>query len=206
MPLLKFITMIPNSVFKVANIYGMKLFTRLRVDLRHLRIHKFRHNFQDPINSLCSYSLEIELTYHFFLLYQKFVTPGTNLMNEFRKLDSNILNLDEISLSKLLLYGDSKNKNKANEKTLLVSINFVLSSKPFNLKANWRDTFLKYMPACNFSFLFFVYILRFTPLSFMRHYMDVEWQWGLVSRLWFYYFYFTFIIIDTCLYKCIFIQ
>ena len=136
MPLLKFITMIPNSVFKVANIYGMKLFTRLRVDLRHLRIHKFRHNFQDPINSLCSYSLEIELTYHFFLLYQKFVTPGTNLMNEFRKLDSNILNLDEISLSKLLLYGDSKNKNKANEKTLLVSINFVLSSKPFNLKAN----------------------------------------------------------------------
>ena len=127
-------------------------------------------------------------------------------MNEFRKLDSNILNLDETSLSKLLLYGDSKNKNKANEKTLLVSINFVLSSKPFNLKANWRDTFLKYMPAYNFSFLFFVYILRFTPLSFMRHYMDVVWQWGLVSRLWFYYFYFTFIIIDTCLYKCIFIQ
>ena len=52
-------------------------------------------------------------------------------MNELRKLDSNILNLDEISLSKLLLYGDSKYKNKVNKKILLVSINFVLSTKRF---------------------------------------------------------------------------
>ena len=52
-------------------------------------------------------------------------------MNEFRKLDSNILNLDEISLTKLLLYGDSKYENKVNKKILLASINFVLSAKRF---------------------------------------------------------------------------
>ena len=52
-------------------------------------------------------------------------------MNEFRKLDSNILNLDEISLTKLLLYGDSKYENKVNKKILLASINFVLSTKRF---------------------------------------------------------------------------
>ena len=50
-------------------------------------------------------------------------------MNELRKLDSSILNLDEISLTKLLLNGDSKLENKVNKKTLLASINFVLSTK-----------------------------------------------------------------------------
>ena len=52
-------------------------------------------------------------------------------MNELRKLDFNIFNLDEISLSKLFLYGDSKYKIKVKEKILLVSLNFVLSTKRF---------------------------------------------------------------------------
>ena len=47
-------------------------------------------------------------------------------MNELRKLDSSILNLDEISLTKLLLYGDSKYENKGNKNILLASLNFVL--------------------------------------------------------------------------------
>ena len=129
--LLKFIRTIPNSVFSVADIYGIKLLTRLRVGLSHLREHKFRHNFQDTINPLCSCSLEIESTSHFFLRCQNFITPRTNLMNELRKLDSNILNLDEISLTKLLLYGDSKYENNVNKKILLASINFILSTKRF---------------------------------------------------------------------------
>ena len=40
--LLKFIIMIPNSVFGVAYIYGIKLLTTLSVGLNHLREHKFR--------------------------------------------------------------------------------------------------------------------------------------------------------------------
>ena len=127
--MLKFIRTIPNSVFNVVDIYGIKLLTRLRVGLSHLREHKFRHNFQDTINPLCSCSLEIESTSHFFLRCQNFITPRTNLMNELRKLDSNILNLDEISLTKLLLYGDSKYENNANKKILLASMNFTPSTK-----------------------------------------------------------------------------
>ena len=49
-------------------------------------------------------------------------------MNELRQLDSSILNLDE-TLTKLLLYGDSKFENKVNKKILLAFINFVLSTK-----------------------------------------------------------------------------
>ena len=127
--LLKFIRTIPNSVFYADDIYGVKLLTRLRVGLSHLREHKFRHNFQDTINPLCSCSLEIELTSYFFLRCQNFITPRTTLMNELRKLDSNIVNLDEISLIKLLLYGDSKYENNVNQKILLASISFILSTK-----------------------------------------------------------------------------
>ena len=67
----------------------------------------------------------------FFLRCQNFITPRTNLMNEHCKLDSSILNVDEISLTKLVLYGDSKFENKVNKKILLGSTNFVLSAKRF---------------------------------------------------------------------------
>ena len=43
--LFKFIRAIPNSVFGVADMYGIKLLTRLHVGLSHLTEHKFRHNF-----------------------------------------------------------------------------------------------------------------------------------------------------------------
>ena len=116
--MLKFIRTSPNSVFSVTDIYGIKLVTKLRVGLSHLREHKSRHNFQDTISPLCSSSLEIESTSHFFLRWQNFITPRTNLMNELRKLDSKILNLDEISLTKLLLYWDSKYENNVNKRTI----------------------------------------------------------------------------------------
>ena len=98
--LLKFTITIPSIVFSVADIYGIKLLTRLHVGLSHLREHKFRHNVQDKINLLCCYSLEIALTSHFFLHCQNFITLRTNLMNELHKLDSNVLNVDEISQTK----------------------------------------------------------------------------------------------------------
>ena len=129
--LLKFIRTIPNSVFSVADTYGIKLLPRLRVGFLVILEYINLDNFQDTINPLCSCSLEIQSTSHFFLRCQNFITPRTNLMNELRKLDSNILNLDEISLTKLLLYGDSKYENNVNKKILLASINFILSTKRF---------------------------------------------------------------------------
>ena len=34
------------------NPYGLKLLTRLRLGLSHMRYHKFRHNFLDCINTM----------------------------------------------------------------------------------------------------------------------------------------------------------
>ena len=50
----------------VTDSFGIKLLTRLRLDLSHLREQKFNHKFQDAINPLCSCSLESESTFHFF--------------------------------------------------------------------------------------------------------------------------------------------
>ena len=58
---------IQNSIFKIHDPLGIKLLTRQTVGLSHLNEHRFRHNFQDCLNPLCSCSLEAESNIHFFL-------------------------------------------------------------------------------------------------------------------------------------------
>ena len=127
--LLKFIRPSPNSLFNVSDSLGIKLLTRLRLGLSHLREHKFSHNFQDTINPLCLCSLESESTTHFFLRCQNFTDLRKCLMNKLIKIDSCILTLDEKSLTKLLLYGDDRYDCKINKSIILASINFIHSSK-----------------------------------------------------------------------------
>ena len=53
-------------------------------------------------------------------------------MNELVKTDSCILTLDQKSFTKLLLYGDGRYDSKTNKSIILVSINFIYSSKRFD--------------------------------------------------------------------------
>ena len=43
-----------NSIFPVHNPVGVKLLTRLRLQLSHLNERKFRHGFEDTNNPMCS--------------------------------------------------------------------------------------------------------------------------------------------------------
>ena len=65
--ILKFIRPSPNSTLDGYNPYGIKLLTRLRVGLSHLREHKFRHIFQDSLDPFFHCGPHIETTIHFFL-------------------------------------------------------------------------------------------------------------------------------------------
>ena len=47
------------------NFEGLKLLTRMRLGLGYLADHKFRHNFQDCLNPICSCGQEIETASHF---------------------------------------------------------------------------------------------------------------------------------------------
>ena len=65
--LLAFIRPKMNPVYNIHDPIGLKFLTRLRVNFSHLREHKFRHNFLDTLNPLCSCGLEIESTKHYLL-------------------------------------------------------------------------------------------------------------------------------------------
>ena len=65
--LLAFIRSVGNSMYGIYDTIGVELINRLRLAFCHLREHKFRHNFADNVNPLCSCTLETEKTEHFFL-------------------------------------------------------------------------------------------------------------------------------------------
>ena len=48
------------SFFDTHNPKGIKLITRLRLGLSHLRKHKFKQSFQETINSLCNCGEDID--------------------------------------------------------------------------------------------------------------------------------------------------
>ena len=52
--ILKFIRPSPNKIFNCHNPKGVKLLTRLRLRLSHLRDHQFKHSFQDSLNPICN--------------------------------------------------------------------------------------------------------------------------------------------------------
>ena len=83
---------IPNSIFKIHDPLGIKFLTGLTLGLSHLNKHRFRHNFQDCLNTLCSCSLEVESITHFFLLCHQF--------NQFRQ-----TLLDSVTLLCLIVGG-----------------------------------------------------------------------------------------------------
>ena len=88
--LLRFIKPMENKTFNIYDPLGIKLFNRLRVDFSHLNEHKFRYNFADTLNPLCSCSLETKSTGHFFLRCRYYSNIRITLMNELNNIDNSI--------------------------------------------------------------------------------------------------------------------
>ena len=107
---------------------GIKLLYRLRLGLSHLREHKFRHNFPDNVNPLCSCSLEIESMEHYFLCCHNYVIFRTTLMNE---LTSAKGKLEPEELVRTILYRDKNFDNDSNFKILTVTIHFIKQTQQF---------------------------------------------------------------------------
>ena len=63
---LSFIRPMLNRSYDIHNPLGVKYLTRLRIGFTHLKEHKFKHNFQDSIDTMCSCSSGIETAIHFF--------------------------------------------------------------------------------------------------------------------------------------------
>ena len=130
--LLVFIRPKASLVYNIHNPLGLKLLTRLRVNFSHLREHKFRHNFLDTLNPLCSCSLEIESTNHYLLRCPFYTDIRKTLLDNIIDIIGSILNLSEDKLVNLLLYGDDVYSSEQNATVLKNTIAFLKSSERFD--------------------------------------------------------------------------
>ena len=113
--LLSFIRPLESNVYNIFDPIGLKFLTRLRLGFSHLNEYRFRHNFLDCMNSLCSCSLEIEDTAHYLLHCHHFSQHRIDLMNSAKSVLENFESLSDNVKKDIFLYGDSRldgNKNK----------------------------------------------------------------------------------------------
>ena len=99
--LLSFIRPNQSNIFNIFAPVGLKLLTRLGLGLSHLNEHKFRHNFQDCLNPLCSCILEIEDTTYYLLQSQHFSNHRFDLMNSVKLIIPNFESLTAITENKI---------------------------------------------------------------------------------------------------------
>ena len=114
------------------NSQGLKFLTRLLLGLSHLNEHRFRHNFKDCMNPLCSYSLEVENAIHFFLRCHHYSTFHMGLINKVNQIDENFSYLSDDNKICLLLYGDSRFDDNKNNFILSASITYILETERFS--------------------------------------------------------------------------
>ena len=121
--ILSFIRPKANSVFV----------TRIRLGLSHLREHKFKHSFQDSINPLCSCSLDVESTIHYFLHCPQI--ERHTLLNTISQIDNSNESSNDSNESNLiqhLLFGDPSKDTETNTEILNTTVNYVLTTKRFD--------------------------------------------------------------------------
>ena len=130
--LLKFIRPNNSNIYNVLDAIGLKLLTRLRVNLSHLRQHKFSHNFLDTLNPLCSCSLEVESTSHYLLRCSFYADKWKVLFDSISNAIGDLSNLSENELTNLLLYGKGTLSREVNTCILKSTIIYLKSSERFD--------------------------------------------------------------------------
>ena len=108
--MLAFIRPSTNSTFHFHSSDGLKTITRLRLGLSHLQFHKFKHNYQDKSNPICSCGT-VETTIDYLLHCPNLSNKTETLFNKLQSIDDNILSKDDSNISKVLLFGDDTRIN-----------------------------------------------------------------------------------------------
>ena len=122
-----------NSIFKIFNPLGIKLLTRLRFGLSHLNEHRFRHDFMNCLNPLCSCMLEVESTTHFFLHCHFYDTFCQTLFDTVESIIQDTSNLSDNILVNLLMYGKPNYSFDDSRNCKIIFYNF---SPSYQLQAN----------------------------------------------------------------------
>ena len=125
--ILKFMRSKPNSIYNCHNPKG------IRLGLSHLREHKFKHNFQDCLNPLCSCGNDIETSSDLLLHCPTYSNKRMTLLNKIKNINYGILGLSDTIITKTLLFGDSCLSDSTNTLTLNSTIEYVIATKRFDV-------------------------------------------------------------------------
>ena len=79
--ILKFIRPKPNNIYKCHNPKGIRLVTRLRLGLNHLREHKFKYSFQGCLCPLCLCGNDVKSSGHLLLHCPIYSNKGMIFLN-----------------------------------------------------------------------------------------------------------------------------
>ena len=158
--ILQFIRPTPNSTFNYHNLIGIKLITRLRLGLSHLRDHKFKHNFLDCLNPICCCGKDIETTVHYLLHCPIFSDERSIFFNNIRSIDENVLSGSDPKISDTLLFGISSFNDTKNTSILNTTIDYILSTKRFDVPLTNFWFVLKHLCIENMSFKFYNLIVN----------------------------------------------
>ena len=129
--ILKFIRPKPNNVYYCHNPKRIKLLIRLRLGLRHLREHKFKHNFQDCLNSHCLCGYEIETSTHYLLHCPTYTNERLTLLDKIKSINCSILESSDAAVTKFLLFGDNTLSNSSNTIILNSTIEYIICTQRF---------------------------------------------------------------------------
>ena len=131
--LLDFIRPKASPVYGIQDPIGLKLLTRLRLKFSHLREHKFRHNFLDTLNPLCSCGYEIESTSHYLLRCSIYTSSRRTLLESVSTVIGPTTDISENKLVNILLFGDQHYRLEQNSFILKNTIKFLKVSERFDI-------------------------------------------------------------------------
>ena len=114
------------------NCDSIELLNRLRVGFSHLKQYKFRHNFEDATNPLCSCGNFVESTTHFFPDCTHFSNPRLTLINKIKDIGKRIFINNNSLITHFLLFGDEKLSITDSKSILEAIIQLLISSRIFD--------------------------------------------------------------------------
>ena len=112
----------PGLIYRIHYPLALKLLTRLRLGFSQFNTH----NFKNCVNLLCTCSLEVQSTKHFFPNCHHYSSLRISFLNDLNNISLQFALLPKDVFVKTLLYGNPVFDENENQKILQTSIRYIL--------------------------------------------------------------------------------
>ena len=132
--ILSFIKSSPNSTLNCHKLRGIKLFSRLKLGLSHLREHKFKHSFGNSFNPFCScVKGEVETNSYYLLCCCNYSEKRLTLRNTIKNISKSTLEQSDSKFTSILHFVNTCFDNNQNTFILDATIDYIISTGRFDV-------------------------------------------------------------------------